>query len=169
MTKNNVISDYFKLLDEVYKYFDFKEDWVIYPIEDYRGYYWYIDYENNDYGEAVIYSKNSDILNSDYYSSEIHHQRFYEKYIYRGEDYTLIIIDTHTDGNKFFAIFENSFERTDCVSRIGNSKKVEKLLHENEQLKAIINEAIDYIKKGYLVSTKDLLRILEKGGKDEHR
>lgn len=119
MIKNNVISDYFDLLNKVYKYFNFKEDWVIYPIEDYRGYYWFIDYENEDYGEAVIYSKNSDILNSDYYSSEIYHQRFYNKYIYRGKDYTLIIIDTHTDGNKFFAIFENSFE-------ISKGSKVEK-------------------------------------------
>lgn len=111
LNKKDIIYDYFNLLDEVYKYFDFKEDWVVYPLEDYRGYYWFIDKDNADYGEAVIYSKSHDIFNSDYYISEIYHQRFYDKYIYRGKEYTLIIIDTHTDGNKFFAIFENSKER----------------------------------------------------------
>ena len=46
----------------------------------------------------------------DNYEDEIYTQRFYQKHIYRGRDLTLIFVDTHTDGNKFFAIFDNSKE-----------------------------------------------------------
>ena len=36
-------------------------------------------------------------------------------------------------------------ERTDCGGRIGNSKKVEELQNENQQLKKVIDKAIEYI------------------------
>ena len=36
-------------------------------------------------------------------------------------------------------------ERTDCSGRIGNSKKVEELQNENQQLKKVIDKAIKYI------------------------
>ena len=48
--------------------------------------------------------------NGDYYESEIYTQRFYEKHVYRGNELTLIFVDTHVDGNKFFAIFSNEKE-----------------------------------------------------------
>lgn len=118
MKDNDIIGQYFNLLNKVYEYFNFKEDWVIYPLEDYRGYFWYIDNFNEFYGKAVLYSEEEDIINSNYYLSEIYEQRFYDKHIYRGKDYTLIFIDTHTDGNRFFAIFENSKELTKIVEEV---------------------------------------------------
>lgn len=36
-------------------------------------------------------------------------------------------------------------ERTDCSGRIGNSKKVEELQNENQQLKKVIDKAIEFI------------------------
>lgn len=39
-------------------------------------------------------------------------------------------------------------ERTDCGGRIGNSKKVEELQNENQQLKKVIDKAIEELKKG---------------------
>ena len=39
-------------------------------------------------------------------------------------------------------------ERTDCSGRIGNSKKVEELQNENQQLKKVIDKAIEELKKG---------------------
>lgn len=36
-------------------------------------------------------------------------------------------------------------ERTDCGGRIGNSKKVEELQNENQQLKKVIDKAIEFI------------------------
>lgn len=44
------------------------------------------------------------------YSNEIYTQRFLPKWVYRGKDYTMICVDTHTDGNKFLQIFDNSKE-----------------------------------------------------------
>ena len=104
---SQIIEDYFKILEEVYKYFDFKEDWVVYPLEDRREYYWKI-IDNKD----VIYSINEvfDEDSEDYYQDEIYTQRFYDKHVYRGKDYTMIFVDTHVDGNSFFAIYDNTKE-----------------------------------------------------------
>ena len=103
----NIFNEYFKLLQEVYNYFGFEENWAVFPLDDRRAYYWKIV---ND--EEVQYGEKSDIINDteEYYSDEIYKQRFYEKWIYRGEEYTMIMVDTHTDGNKFLAIFNNSKE-----------------------------------------------------------
>lgn len=53
-----------------------------------------------------------DGFNSDgnYYVDEIYAQRFYEKWVYRGNEFTMIFVDTHMDGNKFFAVFSNDKE-----------------------------------------------------------
>lgn len=33
------------------------------------------------------------------------------KWVYRGEMYTMIVVDTQTDGNKFLRIFDNAKEQ----------------------------------------------------------
>ena len=40
---------------------------------------------------------------------------------------------------------EQYCERTDCVGRLGNSKKVERLLQENKELHNKIDKAIEYL------------------------
>ena len=42
--------------------------------------------------------------------NDIYTQRFYDKWVWRGKDYTMIFCDTHTDGNKFFGIYDNKKE-----------------------------------------------------------
>jgi len=44
---------------------------------------------------------------ADYYEDTIYQQRFLPKYIYEGLEYTMISVDTQTDGNKFLAVFDN--------------------------------------------------------------
>lgn len=88
-------------------------------------------------------------------NSTLHKLTFEQTLLIKYDDLCIELIEENQELKQQYC------ERTDCAGRIGNSKKVEKLLHENEQLKAIINEAIDYIKKGYLVNTKDLLSILK--------
>lgn len=102
----DIISNYFKLRDEVYNYFGFKEDWTVLPLDDRRNLWWKIDEEF----EHVIQEEckqhvqtNSENCHSDL----IYKQRFYDKWVYRGEEYTMIMIDTLTDGNKFLAIYDN--------------------------------------------------------------
>jgi hypothetical protein len=105
----DIINDYFNQIQEVYKYFGFKEDWVVYPLEDYREHNWKI--VNDD---KVVFGEKNDVISEtgNHYENEIYKQRFYKKWVYRGEKYTMIFVDTHTDGNKFFGVYDNSKELT---------------------------------------------------------
>ena len=108
------LDDYFKLQQEIFDYFGYKEDWVTIPIDDRRDQYWIL-YENDRGGGDVIFYENEitpEVLKSGkYYENTVYTQRFLPKWIYRGEEYTMICCDTHTDGNKYLAIFDNSKEQ----------------------------------------------------------
>jgi len=106
-----LLDDYFKLQKEIYNHFGYVEDWVAIPLDDARDYVWKI--EGGDEG-SVLFADSIEQLNDeeagDYYSNEIYTQRFLPKWVYRSEDYTMICVDTHTDGNKFLQVFDNSKE-----------------------------------------------------------
>lgn len=111
----DLIQAFFKLRELLYDYFGFKEDWVIYAFEDYTDYYWQIIGEEDD-GEVHYAETIPDLLDKEaghYYCNDIYTQRFYPKWVYRGEEYTMIFCDTHVDGNKFFGIYKNSLEIKD--------------------------------------------------------
>lgn len=98
------LDKYNEALNEVYNYFGFTPDWVVYPIDDRREYLWQIiDNEVVKFGESL------EVMNSDgnYYEQDIYRQRFYKKHIYEGPEYTMIFVDTRTDGMKYFAIYDN--------------------------------------------------------------
>jgi hypothetical protein len=46
----------------------------------------------------------------DGYAAEIYTQRFLPKWVYRGAEYTMVCVDTRTDGNKFLMVFDNKKE-----------------------------------------------------------
>ena len=67
---------------------------------------------------------------------------------------------------------EQYCERTDCVGRLGNSKKVERLIQKNQKLHNKIDKAIDYlvnpvakIWEGH--SIDEVVRILKDSDEDE--
>lgn len=98
--------------EEIFRCFGYVEDWRVLPLNDCTEYYWKLDQECNGHG-VVNYA--TDIENftddfGDYYQDEIYTQRHLPKWVYRGEEYTMIIVDTHTDGNQFLSIFDNSKE-----------------------------------------------------------
>ncbi len=100
-----MFDEYFRLQEKIYEYFGFVEDWVVLPLDDRRECFWLLIDE-----ASVQYSKNKeDIINDtgDYCEDEIYKQRFYKQWIYRGKEYSMIMVDTHTDGNRFLAIFDN--------------------------------------------------------------
>lgn len=104
-----ILDDYLKLQEEIYKYFGYEEGWVVIPIDDGREYYWsYVE------GSGIV--KFADTLeelkseNGNYYENEIYTQRFLKKWVYKSKDFTMICVDTNTDGNKFLQIFDNSKE-----------------------------------------------------------
>ena len=102
-----ILDEYLKLQNEIYNYFGFEEDWVVPPIDDRRKHNWKIINS-----EEVVYGNKDDVINNtgDCYLDEIYKQRFYDKWVYRAKEYTMIMVDTHIDGNKFLAIYDNSKE-----------------------------------------------------------
>lgn len=102
----NLIEQYESAKQALYDHVGFVEDWVVYAIDDRTDMIWRVN------GIEVKFAESLERFNSDgdYYVDEIYTQRFYSKWVYRGADFTMIIVDTHTDGNKFFAVYSNNKE-----------------------------------------------------------
>ena len=101
------LDEYFKLVDEIHEYFNYTEQWSVFPLTDAREEYWkIID------GEEVYYGKKEDIENDNgkYYSAEIYKYRHLENHIFRTDKYTMVLLDTQCDGNKLLFIFDNNKE-----------------------------------------------------------
>jgi len=99
------------LREEIFEYFGYVEDWRFLPIDDARQYFWRLDGEGPG---TVGFAESLDDLESqdgDYYENEIYTQRHLPKWVYRGEKHTMIVVDTHTDGNQYLQIFDNDKER----------------------------------------------------------
>lgn len=103
-----LLTDYLKMQQEIYAYFGYVEDWVVIPISDEREYYWYVSNGDVCYADTEQELKDQD---GNYYENPIYKQRFLDKWVYRADDYTMICVDTQTDGNKFLSIFDNAKER----------------------------------------------------------
>ena len=99
------------LEQQIHDYFGYVEDWVKIPIDDCREYYWHLSGEGH--GDHVSFAKDKASFKSqegDFYQNDIYTQRFLPKWVYRGHEYTMICVDTCTDGNKFLAIYDNKKE-----------------------------------------------------------
>jgi len=99
-----LINDYNNALKELYKHVGFVEDWVVFPIDDCTDKFWSID------GDKCVYANSKEQFESDgdYYQDDIYKQRFYDKWVYEGEQLTMIFCDPHVDGVKWFRVFDNS-------------------------------------------------------------
>jgi len=100
----NLMENYKKVLDAIYEHVGFKEDWVVYPLDDCTQSYWIL-------GEDFVrYADTIELLESDgdYYQDDIYTQRFYDKHVYEGADFTMVFCDPHVDGMKWFRIFDNT-------------------------------------------------------------
>lgn len=106
------LNEYFALQKKIFDYFGYVQDWRVLPIDDATEYFWILNQET-DGGGFVRFSETEKKLfsDADYYENEIYTQRHLTKWVYRGEEFTMIVIDTHTDGNKLLQIFSNSKER----------------------------------------------------------
>ena len=107
-----LLDNYITLQKQIFEYFGYEENWCVLPIDDATDYYWRLDGE----GPGTVYFADTveDLEDKDesgnYYSNEIYTQRHLPKWVYRGKDYTMIVVDTQTDGNKLLSIFDNSKE-----------------------------------------------------------
>lgn len=109
----NILEKYDDALQAIYKHVGFTEDYVVYPFNDCSDCVWDCD------GRTIKFADNIKQFNSDgdYYTADVYTQRFYKKHVYEGKKYTMIFGDPHTDGMKYFYLFDNS-------KRIPNSKIV---------------------------------------------
>lgn len=101
----NIVEKYEKAKQELYNHIGFKEDWVVFPLINCIESYW--DYDKY----SVYYSdvkKDVMTLNGEHYENEIYTQRFYDKWIYKGKNFTMIFCDPHVDGMKWFRVFDNT-------------------------------------------------------------
>jgi hypothetical protein len=114
-----LLNDYFRLRLELFDYFGYVENWKAIPVDDATMYYWKLSGESfgdEGYSNEVLFADTLEELESqdgNFYSNEIYTQRHLPKWVYRGADYTMVVVDTHVDGNKFLQIFDNSKEVTE--------------------------------------------------------
>jgi hypothetical protein len=106
-----ILDDYLALQKQIFDYFGYVEDWRVIPIDDAREYYWFVDGEGP--GRVGYADTEKELMFQDgkYYEDEIYTQRHLKKWVYRGEEYTMICCDPHVDGNVFLRIFTNKNER----------------------------------------------------------
>lgn len=105
----NIMENFEKAKQELYNHVGFEEDWTAFAIKNRTDMFWTL----NEIENSVQYADYKEDLNPEenfFCEDEIYKQRFYNKWIYRGEELTMIIVDTHIDGNKFFAFFSNNME-----------------------------------------------------------
>lgn len=108
-----LLDDYQKLEKEIYEYFGFQEGWTVYPLEDCRRYYWSLNERDFGGGTVIFFEEpltKEIVQEGSYYSNDVYTTRHLSKWVYRGPEYTMICVDTQTDGNKFLSIFDNKKE-----------------------------------------------------------
>lgn len=107
-----LLNDYNQKRQELFDYFGYKENWRVFPIDDATDFFWRV----NEDEDEVLFADTIEQLNNEdgnFYCNEIYTQRHLTRWVYRGADYTMIVVDTHTDGNKFLQIFDNAKEVKD--------------------------------------------------------
>lgn len=108
--KNHTIS-----LQNIYDYFGYEEKCHVIPIDDRTHYFW----DNETDYVVFCENKKSMIWNdkknkwtckkkcNDFYTDKYFHEGN-GKNIYFGKKFTMIVVDTRTDGNSFLAIYDNN-------------------------------------------------------------
>lgn len=106
MKGHKILDAYQAAHQAVYDYFGYEEGWVVLPFDDCRSYYWQL------VGDTVHFADDKESIGPDgaTYSDEVYRGRHIEKPVIRKKDLTLIAVNTHTDGNKFLAIYDNAKE-----------------------------------------------------------
>jgi hypothetical protein len=101
----SLIEEYDNALQAIYDHVGLKEDWVVCPLDSKLDCYWNVD------GNTVKYADSKEEFESEdgnYYEDELYTQRFYPKHVYEGKLFTLVFCDPHTDGMKWWRLFDNS-------------------------------------------------------------
>ena len=109
-----LLDQYNALREKVHAYFGYTEDWRAIPLDDSRDYFWRLDCDDDGTGGNVRFAKSEDELANEEgscFENEIWTCRHLSKHVYRGAEYTMVVVDTQMDGNKFLQVFSNARER----------------------------------------------------------
>ena len=102
-----ILKEYFELQKQIHDFFGYVEDWKTIPLEDCTDSIWTLTGEGS--GDQVYYANSmQDFETGNFYGGEIYTQRFLPKYVYRGDGFTMVSVDTQCDGNKYLMVFDNS-------------------------------------------------------------
>lgn len=101
------LDDYFAAEKKVHEYFGYEGHWHTYPLDDKRDCFWCIN------GNEVLFDDDEECfkdpdLGPQY--SDVIISNDEKRLIYCKGKYTMMVVDTQCDGNKFLAIFDNSKE-----------------------------------------------------------
>lgn len=114
--KKDIVDLFFETKKMLAQTFNYAEDWCVIPWDDFRRYEWYLEkgkeihdeFYNGFQGKVIFWNSLQDIqMKTEWYESIIYTQRFLPRWVYETDRYTMICIDTQTDGNKLLAIFDN--------------------------------------------------------------
>ena len=98
-----LFEQYENVKQQIFDYFGYVEDWRVLPLVFDTGYFWYLT-GSEQYG-WIVFTGTVEQL-----KDEIYTQRHLAKWFYRGEDYTMICVYTHCDGNQYLQILSNDKE-----------------------------------------------------------
>ena len=101
-----LLDQYFEIQKQIYEHFGYKENWVVIPLDDARAYFWRCDDSKVCFADTVV-----ELESGQYYENEIYTQRLLPKWVYESRDFTMICVDTRTDGNKSLRVFDNTKRR----------------------------------------------------------
>lgn len=111
-----LLDNYLALQKEIYEYFGVEETWQVLSIEDERQCYWYLDE-----CKGIVHSADTEeeliSETGNYYETEFYYTNEKHKAVYTTEDYTLVTVDTYTDGNRFMFILDNAKRRQEYANR----------------------------------------------------
>jgi hypothetical protein len=118
---DNLVDRFFEARAAIFAHVGYDENWRVLPIDDSRDDFWAVDENEHAWvkfspkREALVswlvgpdgeFRDYSDVL----YENRIYTQRHLSKWVYRGAELTLVVVDTQTDGNKLLRIFRNANE-----------------------------------------------------------
>jgi hypothetical protein len=115
----DVVEKFLEARAAIFKHVGYVEDWRKLPIDDSRDQFWAVDEDEREWvkfapkREAMVYWLANDDwgpYGDEVYESSIYTQRHLPKWVYRGTKLTLVVTDTHTDGNQLLQLFRNENE-----------------------------------------------------------
>jgi len=118
---DEALDRFFEARAAIFTHVGYVEDWCVLPIDDSRDQFWAIDEHEREWvkfspkREAIAYwiaghDDEYGPYGNECYENAIYTQRHLKKWVYRGAELTLVVVDTQTDGNKFLQIFRNTNE-----------------------------------------------------------